>query len=338
MLQTDSIITQQQQSVAGDTLMVQKHYSVTPAQVLNMLPRNATPEQQDSAIQAHFKPKEIHWSNRPDTLHLPGLPGQSAMTSPATQYEELSYFADNEYYAQINETDRFGIVGDPLPYTIGGDNFMTALLIGCFILTMLAVSKAGAYLLTLVKSFVFIQHGQTTTATITSGESRCMLLLSVETCLLLGISTFFYVNEYVTHSFILPQYLVIASFTAFFAVYFILKMLLASITNWTFFDKKNNEQWMQSFTFLVSVEAILLLPLVLVQAYFDFTARTMTITLLVVLLLVRIIAFYKTYLIFFRQKGRILQNILYLCMLELVPISILWGLLMNFSNYLKVIN
>ena len=44
----------------------------TPYQVLRLLPKDATPAQQDSAIQAWFAPEEIHYSEQPDTLHLPG--------------------------------------------------------------------------------------------------------------------------------------------------------------------------------------------------------------------------------------------------------------------------
>ena len=57
--------------VGGDSA-VTTYRPLTPAQVLKWLPRDATPAQQDSVIQAHFKPCEIHWSERPDTLHLPG--------------------------------------------------------------------------------------------------------------------------------------------------------------------------------------------------------------------------------------------------------------------------
>jgi hypothetical protein len=45
---------------------------MTPYQVLRLLPKDATPAQQDSAIQAWFQPGEVHYSNQPDTLHLPG--------------------------------------------------------------------------------------------------------------------------------------------------------------------------------------------------------------------------------------------------------------------------
>ena len=43
-----------------------------PYEVLRSLPPDATPAQQDSAIQAVFQPEVIERSTRPDTLHMPG--------------------------------------------------------------------------------------------------------------------------------------------------------------------------------------------------------------------------------------------------------------------------
>ena len=73
MQQEDSIASaEMQQGRLGAAVRVQKQ--PTPAEVIGWLPKNATPEQQDSAIQAHIKPSKIRWSNRPDTLDLPGQP------------------------------------------------------------------------------------------------------------------------------------------------------------------------------------------------------------------------------------------------------------------------
>ena len=59
----------------------------TPAQIISWLPKDATPEQKDSAIQRHIKPSEIHWSERPDTLHLPGhTAGKSVLDVSRERY------------------------------------------------------------------------------------------------------------------------------------------------------------------------------------------------------------------------------------------------------------
>ena len=71
MLQQDSIPVPSFPSVSEITGQ-QSAKPQTPYQVLRLLPKDATPAQQDSAIQAWFGHAEIHYSEQPDTLHLPG--------------------------------------------------------------------------------------------------------------------------------------------------------------------------------------------------------------------------------------------------------------------------
>jgi hypothetical protein len=55
----------------------------------------------------------------------------------------------------------------------------------------------------------------------------------------------------------------------------------------------------------------------------------------IVLILVKLMTFYKAYIIFFRQNVVGLQIILYLCALEIVPLMVLWGVLDITANSLK---
>ena len=71
--QADSIQTDAALEAESQQQVLRQHSSqLTPKEVLSWLPKNATPAQQDSMIRAHIKPSEIHWSEMPDTLHLPG--------------------------------------------------------------------------------------------------------------------------------------------------------------------------------------------------------------------------------------------------------------------------
>ena len=90
--QEDSIASVEiQQDLQGAAARV--HKQPTPAEVIGWLPKNATPEQQDSAVQAHIKPSKITWSERPDTLHLPGHPvGRSWRDVSLPRYYKESCF------------------------------------------------------------------------------------------------------------------------------------------------------------------------------------------------------------------------------------------------------
>ena len=114
---------------------------LTPKEVLSWLPADATPAQQDSAIQRHIKVSKITWSERPDTLHMPGHPkGKSFRDVTLPQYYRESFFSNSQYYHPEISGGRQGIAGDPVPYSIGGDNLVTAFLLGCFIFISVALS------------------------------------------------------------------------------------------------------------------------------------------------------------------------------------------------------
>jgi len=100
--------------------------------------------------------------------------------------------------------------------------------------------------------------------------------------------------------------------------------------------KRKNTQWLKSYLFLVSSQGVLLLPLVMLQAYFELSVQSSLIYVASVLGASKLLSFYKTYLIFFRKKGPFLQIFLYFCALEIVPLFALWGVLTIASNYLKI--
>jgi len=52
--------------------------------------------------------------------------------------------------------------------------------------------------------------------------------------------------------------------------------------------------------------------------------------------LVKILTFYKSYIIFFKQKRYFLQIILYFCALEIVPLFALWGGLLSIVDLFKI--
>ena len=92
------------------------HSQPTPSQVIGWLPKDATPAQMDSAIQRHIKPSEIHWSERPDTLHLPGhSAGKSYRDVSLPQYYRESFFSTDSMFHPELVGGRLGVAGAPIP-------------------------------------------------------------------------------------------------------------------------------------------------------------------------------------------------------------------------------
>lgn len=335
--QADStaLVEQEAQSVPTTA---RQHKQLTPAQVLSWLPKNATPEQQDSAIQAHIKPSEIHWSNEPDTLHLPGHPvGRSFRDVSLPKYYKESFFSKDSLFHPELQGGRPGVAGDPVPYTIAGDNLITSILLGCFILTMLAFSQSRRFIFRQTRNFFYVQHSDRPTAlTETGGEMRFQIFLILQTCLLISLLYFFYSKAQLNDTFVIEQYQVIGIYTGSIAGYFLLKIILYSFINWVFFDRRRNIQWIHSCLFIGAMEGVLLFPAIMLLAFFNLSVSTISIYVIVVLALLKLLLFYKSYIIFFRERAVFVQFFLYFCALEILPLLAIWGALVTMNGYLKI--
>ena len=115
-----------------------------------------------------------------------------------------------------------------------------------------------------------------------------------------------------------------------------LKVWLYSFVNWVFFDGKRNGQWIRSLSFLISLEGLLAYPAILMGPYLNVPIQNVEIYFAIGLILVKLMTFYKCYVIFFRQNVVGLQIILYLCALEIVPLLALWKVLYITANSLKI--
>ncbi len=333
----DSIITEEI-FLEDDAAPQQRHVPLTPAKVLSWLPANATPAQQDSAVQAHIKPSEIHWSECPDTLHLPGHPvGRSYRDVSLPKYYRESYFEGKPCFNPDLFGGRQGVAGDPVPYSIARDNVMTILLLACFMLVLVAYAKSRRFILHQLKDFFRAPRGGKTTAVTETSDEFCFHFFLVgQSCLLFALTYFFYVQMQGIDTFIVNQYQVIGIFAAVFLGYTLFKAAAYSLTGFVFFDPKRNKLWMKSFLFLLSMEGVFIFPLVVLQTYFGMSVETTLLCTAAVTVVFKMLAFWRIYIIFFRHGGFSLQIFLYFCTLEVMPLAILLGALAITSDYLEV--
>ena len=337
MLQQDSISHQQSAVQGGDSAVVQ-HRPLTPAQVLSWLPRDATPAQQDSAIQAHFKPSEIHWSEHPDTLHLPGHDaGVDLMKSDLPQYYREGFFSKDSMFHPELQGGRYGVAGDPVPYSVRNDNIITSLLLACFIFAVIAFANARRFIIRQAKDIIYLPHEGTTEFTETSNEFRFQLTLVLITSLLIALLFYFYTLRYIGETFVLrSQYTLITIFLGITVGYFLLKVALYSFVNQVFFDSKRNQQWIKALLFIISIEGVLFFPALVFGAYFELDINKVITYVIIAVVIVKLLTIYKCYIIFFRRNVVHLQIILYFCTLEMIPLLAFWGVLVITANYLKI--
>ena len=339
MLIQDSIHTEPVVSpnIESDTTVHISTRPQTPYQVLRLLPKDATPAQQDSAIQAWFQPGEIHYSSEPDTLHLPGHgKGRNLKDVNLPQYYRENFFSKDTLYHEELTGGRFGVAGDPIPYSISSDNVISSLLLGCFVITMLAFSAGRNFILHSIKNFFYIPKTESG-RDVTSGEIGALYFFLLQTALLSALLYFLYVRNFVADTFTLSdEYMVAGIIFGVMVGYFTIKMILYSVSNLTFFDSKKNGQWFRAFLFLTAMEGIALYPSTLLLSYFDVSTKFITYYVAITVIFVKILTFYKSFVIFFRQNGLFLQIILYFCALEIIPLFALWGGLEVMINSLKI--
>jgi len=336
----DSIVSHAVASArVADTIVAHKpQRPQTPYQVLRMLPRDATPAQQDSAIQAWFQPAEVHYSSRPDTLHLPGHGvGRSLKDVKLPQYYRETFFANDSLLHPELSGGRYGVAGDPVPYTVRGDDTITALLIACFVLTLVVFSHSRHIIQHQLKNFFFEARTEGMIYEESVGKFRFIVFLNLLTCLLLAIASFFYITHFVSTTFLVEEpYQLIGIFGAVFLTYFVGKTILYRWVNTVFFGGKKSKQWTWQYTFITALEGVALFPAVILQIYFNLPMQSVTYYLVFILFLVKMLTFYKSWAIFFRQNSMFLQIILYLCTLEIVPLLSLGGALVWITDVLKV--
>lgn len=229
-----------------------------------------------------------------------------------------------------------GLLGEDVPYSVSSDNTVTALLIGCFLLGMLALSVSRQFMVRQIHNFFYVPRS-VADMTETDYEINVQTFLVLQTALTIGIlyyilSRFALGNDYSQMS----QLKVIGIFSLILVGYFAVKKLVYHIVGWTFFSTKNNDQWSKAWLFLTAAEGVLMYPILLVQIYFGLPLQIAWIWAALIIILVKLLSLYKCYAIFFKHGGGIVQNILYFCALELMPLLALVGILQITGNYLKV--
>jgi len=238
-----------------------------------------------------------------------------------TDYLQDGYFTHDSIFRTEVALPDYGVAGDPVPYTLRGDNMLTIILLVCFVMFMVSVSHMGHFILRQTKNFFYLPATDKDTFDETSGELRFQLFLTMLCSLLLALLAYLYTTKTITHTFRLDNDLqIIIVFFVAMLLYFSLKGILYTMVNNVFFSSKVNLHWIKNLLFIVSIESVLLFPIVILQIYFQFSIQNATIMTVLVLFFVKMLTFYKCWSIFFRANGGLLQTFLYFCTLEIAPL------------------
>src|SRR3712207_2911541 len=164
------------------------------------------------------------------------------------------------------------------PYTtLFRSNLITGILFGIFILALIALRRLKGFIKRQAKDFFYIPRNESTTQTETSGEIRFQIFLLLQTSLLLALIYFFSTFNVAADTFVVEQYQAIGIYGGIITAYFLLKFMAYGFTNWVFFERRLNGRWIRALLFLISVQGMLLFPIVMLQVYFSLSIKTVSI-------------------------------------------------------------
>ncbi len=294
---------------------------------------NATPSQLDSAIQANLPVRERHLSTRPDTLNIPGLVGRNpyaSLDSLPVAYRQ-GYFANDSLLHPELQVHPTGYVADPLPYRLWSDDWVTGTLLIVFLIGVFLIHRSRKFFLLQAKNFFFPTNEMKNASPIETsigGDTNFLttLLLSIMGALV----AFGYIQyEYGIFLGTLSPYVLLGLFVAGWLLYFFFRRMIYSFVNWIFFNKEQRRFFNEAYSFLLSLEAILIFPAILVAVYFNIPPLYCLFGTLSLVILVKLLLAYKSYFIFFKNLFGSFHLIVYLCALEVAPLVIIWKILMR---------
>lgn len=236
----------------------------------------------------------------------------------------------------VQEVDS-GFEGTPISYSPRTDDAIALTLLACFFLSSIALARGKRFLSQQVKDFVLHRERTSIFDSSTAADVRYLLVLVLQTCVLSGITFLNYFHD--TSPTLMNQVsplLLLGIYVGFCLAYFLLKWLIYMFLGWTFFDKNKTNIWLESYSALIYYVGFALFPFVLFLVYFDLSLTNLVIIGSIILILTKILMFYKWIKLFFHQFSGLFLLILYFCALEIVPCLLLYQGMIQMNNILLI--
>lgn len=293
--------------------------------------------QEDSAAQSVYTTKS-HWPVKIDSVLMYDQAHEIKVESTPlpTYYKETFFAKDTLLHSEI-QGGRYGIAGDPVPYSVRTDNVLTPVLILGILMLAFCVRRSSRFFAFQMKNFFHVVRSGSMLERESASEKRYLFYAEIYTALILALVFFFYAKEYISDTYVTySEYTLMGIFLGSFLLYFLFEHMLQLAVNKVFFTPYQTSQWNTTKMMTTTWAGILLTPMLLLMTYFGLSVENSLIYTLSVIIFTKILLIYKCFQIFFRKKGAFLQIFLYFCTLEIIPPLILWGILVIIANYLKV--
>ncbi|MEG2514743.1 MAG: DUF4271 domain-containing protein [Bacteroidaceae bacterium] len=234
-------------------------------------------------------------------------------------------------------TPQVGFEGDSLSYRLRADDGVTTVVFLCFFFTAYVLAHGKKFLVQEVKDFNRTKGRNSIFDTSTASDFRYGLVLLTQTCILMGICCFDYFHTKLPQLFdVVHPNLVLGIYVFCFILFYLLKWMVYHFLGWVFFDKSRTNMWLESYSTIICFFGISLFPVVLMMIYFDLSLSVLISMELLLLLLTKMLMFYKYLKLFSSNLYGFLCLIVYFCALELIPCFILFQGIVQINNLLLI--
>ena len=217
-----------------------------------------------------------------------------------------------------------GFDGISMPYRLRMDDGINGLLLFCFILTAYVFAFGRKAIVEQIKNLFSRKEQTDFFGKATASDLRHRIMFRLQTCILMGIFTFGYFNDYNPSAFDQKSiYWVLGIYIGIGLAFYAIKWIIYSFLGWVFFNKNITSAWLESYSTIINMLGLCYFPLVLLMVYYDLSASTILIISLNLIIFAKILMFYKWLKFFFNNLHGLFFLIVYFCALEILPCFLL---------------
>lgn len=265
--------------------------------------------------------------------------GTDSIISAMLHFQEPDggYFADSPYWHPELPARQVGFRCQALPYRVSSDSHLACAALLCLVMLVYMLQRYGSEMRSKMHDFFLParirqshQQGLSTAQGLLSMPYVC-LMLSMMGCM--GVS----VLEEDSLG-LLPnaadRLAVQGFYMASWLVYFFIKVNSYAFINWIFFDKPARHEWHDTLFLILTLEAVLVFPIVLLMVFQPAWTQIAIWCALSVITLTRLLLLYKTGNVFSVKIYGTLHLIVYFCTLEVAPLWVTLKLLTRLTDLL----
>ena len=249
--------------------------------------------------------------------------------------DRLGFFSDNDWVKADSAVHLIGISGEPVPYRLSNDPFVTITLMLSLFMACFVICRSMHALGLQVKNFFRLRGRNEDFSLKSEGEVKDLLLVVLLESFVLCLLSYSYFAHSVAQRFtLLSPYMQLLCNMGVLLMYFACKYGIYRLFNRTFFGEDEHQAWLRAYNLVGFGKALIFLLLAMIILYSDLPVKFCIFTFLTLLGAAELLVLYKTKQIFFNSALGLVPTISYFCTMELLPLFFLWELLVAANRLL----